>query len=179
MSEMQREFMGHVTINRRIYELVLEEIGTAQEKLTVNGELCYNYPSAYFHSHLKKRSIWIENYMVHFVNVHGLVTLEVESRTDGRTSLEEQGKIPVFEGNISRISVNEEYLKNSSEDHLRQWFERGKKIFSVLFIGCYWLSLLYLDEAQCKQVFQWLMLFFFVAEMNQWMQESKYWASKL
>lgn len=179
MEQLQSEFMGHVTINGRIYEIVLEEIGTAQESLTINGCVCTNYPMPYLEEHLKKRSIWIENYMVHFVNIHGKITTQLESLSEGKTSLEERKNIPQYEGPMSRKFVNEEYLKNMPSDHLRVVNHRLRDVFSFVFIGAYWLSLLYLNEAQCKTIFIWILVLFFIAEVIELLQESKYWLGQM
>lgn len=178
MYDVQDTFMGHVSINGRIYELNLFYIGTEKERLEINGCVCSNFPKSYQNEWLKKKSIWVENAMVHFVHIHGKITVEVELLKDGKTPTSERELIPQYEGEISCIYENSEYLKNSEKDDFRRVTENLKNIASYVAIPFYWFTLAIFNEEQSTQFFFFVLFLFFVGELYDIWKESKLWLSR-
>lgn len=155
---MENSFMGHVSVNGRIYEIFLGNIGQEDEFLTVNGQICHSFSSEQEKIWIDKKSLWIENAMVHFINIHGKVSVKTETLSDGITDALAQLKIPVFDGDFSVISESASYLRNTPEE--RDFLARRKL---GTFLGCvgivsYWISLLTLNADECKTIFFWIVV---------------------
>lgn len=133
MHEVHETFMAHVTVNNRIYELTVTDIGSHEEKLYINGLYCKNFPRPFQEDWLKKRSIWIEDKMVHLLSIQGQWSVDVEGLGEWKTSLDEQSLIPNYQGPKSTIYESTEYLKHSEEDEARQFRSKvGKSILASI-----------------------------------------------
>lgn len=156
MRTVEDNFMGHVSVNSRIYELYLGNIGQDDEYLTVNGQICDSFISDQEKNWIDKKSLWIENVMVHFTNIHGNLSVKTETLTQGITPPELQRKIPVFDGEFSVITESAEYLRNTPEE--KDFLARRKlgTFLGCVGIVCYWISLLILNADECKTIFFWI-----------------------
>lgn len=151
--QLNEEFMAHVSVNGRLYEIELVDIGTDSEKLYINNVYCSNFDPSIFGEWLHKRSIWIENVMVHMIQVKGQWTLEVERLSDGKTPLDMQKRIPQYDGPISQMRESTEYLRNSDEDRVRQFRSRwGKNILSVVML-MYTICMFVVNDYQADAMF--------------------------
>lgn len=136
MKQLKNQFTGHVSVNQRIYELDLCNIGTKEETLSINGTVFPEFLQV--ESDLlweNRRSVCIENCLVHFLNVNGEVTVSVEEPEEGRTSPGEKLQIPQYLYQ-SKIKSNETYLLKTEEQkdsYVREKLSSG--FFALVFIG--------------------------------------------
>lgn len=126
MQQFQGDFLAHASINQRIYEFCLSHQGEEQENLTINNISFPEFTQIPIDPILNKRSILIEDHLVHFYQINNVLTVEVEEPDENRTGVEEKLIAPTFPF-ISKITDNEEYYTG------KEYKKKEQKVNLTLF----------------------------------------------
>lgn len=127
MQDMEKKFLAHVSINQRIYEISLENKGMETEKLLINSIPFPEFSQIEVDEILNKRSIIIENHLVHFYEINGVISIELEPPEMNKSSLEEKLAAPCFPI-ISQIQDNDGYYNQPEQKKAKQ---RSNLIFFI------------------------------------------------
>lgn len=92
MKQLSADYLGHVTINQRIYEIHICCFGTEKEQLFINDMIFKEFTGQEQEDGRHKRSIRIENTMVHFYCILGEISVELD---EGRSAVEHSA-VPHF-----------------------------------------------------------------------------------
>lgn len=127
MRNMERDFLGHVAINQRIYEFTLVNFGLEDETLKINDIPFPEFSLLKTDELLNKRSIAIENHLVHFYLINGQMSVEVEDPDMNKSTVEEKLAAPYFNV-ISDIVENDAYYTDETTQ------KEVRKSYLALFI---------------------------------------------
>lgn len=129
MQNMQHNFLAHVSINQRIYEISLENNGQESELLRINNVAFPEFSNISVDEILNKRSIMIENHLVHFYQINEVLSVELESPEMNKSTVEEKLAAPCFPL-ISQIMDNDSYYDEPEKKE-----EERKNYMALFFYG--------------------------------------------